>query len=77
LYGQHAHLTRLAVDPANQGHGIGAQLLHQAIIDVLGRGATRITLNTQEYNLRSQQLYERFGFVNTGYRMPVMWQDLP
>jgi ribosomal-protein-alanine N-acetyltransferase len=76
MYGKHAHLTRLAVHPAYQGQGIGAQLLYQAIIDVLGQGATRITLNTQENNQRSQLLYERFGFVNTGYRMPVMWQDL-
>ncbi len=77
LYGQHAHLTRLAVHPNFQGRGIGAQLLHQAIVDVLGMGATLITLNTQEYNQRSQTLYQRFGFSNTRQRLPVLWLDIP
>ena len=33
IYGQHAHLTRLAVHPDFQGRGIGAQLLYQSIVD--------------------------------------------
>lgn len=77
LYSQHAHLTRLAVHPAFQGRGIGAQLLHRAIVDVLAMGATIITLNTQENNQRSQTLYERFGFTNTRQRLPVLWLELP
>ncbi|GAB4424465.1 MAG: hypothetical protein Kow0031_03450 [Anaerolineae bacterium] len=77
LYGQHAHLTRLAVDPNFQGRGIGAQLLHRAMADVLAMGATRITLNTQETNQRSQTLYKRFGFTNTRQRLPVLWLALP
>ncbi len=76
IYKEHAHLTRLAVHPNYQGHGIGAQLLHQAIVDALEGGADLITLNTQEENRRSQALYERFGFVNTKQRMPVLWKDL-
>lgn len=76
LYGKHAHLTRLAVHPNYQGHGIGAQLLHRAITDSLALGADWISLNTQENNLRSQALYERFGFVNTRQRVPVLWLDL-
>ncbi|MCG3207889.1 MAG: hypothetical protein FOGNACKC_01489 [Anaerolineae bacterium] len=76
LYGKHAHLTRLAVHPDYQGRGIGAQLLHRAITDSLSLGADWITLNTQENNRRSQALYERFGFVNTRQRIPVLWLDL-
>jgi len=76
LYGQHAHLTRLAVHPDYQGQGIGAQLLYQAIVDALNAGADLITLNTQESNYRSRGLYERFGFVDTGQRIPVLWKDL-
>jgi ribosomal protein S18 acetylase RimI-like enzyme len=75
-HGQHAHLTRLAVHPDYQGRGIGAQLLYQAITDALARGANIITLNTQEHNYRSRALYERFGFVDTKKRMPVLWKDL-
>jgi GNAT superfamily N-acetyltransferase len=77
LYGKHAHLTRLAVHPGFQGRGIGAQLLHRAIMDVLNMGANLITLNTQEKNQRSQTLYERFGFTNTRQRLPVLWLELP
>jgi ribosomal-protein-alanine N-acetyltransferase len=76
LYGQHAHLTRLAVHPEFQGQGIGGQLLYRSITDVLRRGANLITLNTQEHNLRSQALYHRFGFVHTEERMPILWKDL-
>ena len=76
MYRRHAHLTRLAVHPHYQGYGIGAQLLHQALSDVLAQGADLITLNTQESNNRSQALYERFGFVHNKQRMPVLWKDL-
>jgi ribosomal-protein-alanine N-acetyltransferase len=76
VYEQHAHLTRLAVHPDFQGRGIGAQLLHHAIIEALERGANLITLNTQEKNDRSQALYRRFGFVSTHERLPIMWKDL-
>jgi ribosomal-protein-alanine N-acetyltransferase len=76
LYDKHAHLTRLAVHPEFQGRGIGAQLLYQAIADAINLGADLITLNTQETNQRSQLLYERYGFVNTRQRMPVLWLNL-
>jgi [ribosomal protein S18]-alanine N-acetyltransferase len=75
-YQRHAHLTRLAVHPTYQGRGIGAQLLHKAISDALASGVNMITLNTQENNHRSRALYERFGFVYTQQRMPVLWKDL-
>ena len=76
VYGKQAHLTRLAVHPDYQGRGIGAQMLYQAIVDVLEMGVEIITLNTQETNKRSQTLYTRFGFANTKQRMPVLWKDL-
>jgi ribosomal-protein-alanine N-acetyltransferase len=76
VYGQHAHLTRLAVHPAYQGQGIGGQLLYRAINDVLERGANLITLNTQENNARSQALYKRFGFVDTPERIPILRKNL-
>jgi ribosomal-protein-alanine N-acetyltransferase len=75
-YDRHAHLTRLAVHPEFQGRGIGAQLLHRAITDALAAGVNLITLNTQENNTRSRTLYERFGFVYTQQRMPVLWKEL-
>lgn len=76
IYKEHAHLTRLAVHPDYQGQGIGAQLLYQAVTDALAAGANLMTLNTQENNRRSRALYERFGFVDTRQRIPVLWKDL-
>jgi ribosomal-protein-alanine N-acetyltransferase len=76
MYGRQAHLTRLAVHPDYQGQGLGAQLLYRAITDALGRGCSLITLNTQENNYRSQALYQRFGFVYTRQRIPVLWKTL-
>jgi ribosomal protein S18 acetylase RimI-like enzyme len=75
-YNRHAHLTRLAVHPAYQGRGIGAQLLRHVIVDALSYDVNMITLNTQEHNERSRILYERFGFVHTQQRMPVLWKEL-
>lgn len=76
IHYQQAHLTRLAVHPRCQGLGIGAQLLYQAITEVLAQGINLITLNTQETNYRSQALYTRFGFTPTRQRVPVLWKDL-
>lgn len=76
LYDQHAHLTRLVVHPHYQRQGIGSQMLFQAIVDALEHGAKIITLNTQETNLRSQALYQRFDFTPTNERMPVLWKTL-
>ncbi len=76
IHQQRAHLTRLAVHPAYQGRGIGGQLLQQAVVDVLSQGVTSITLNTQETNHRSRALYNRFGFVDTRQRVPVLWKTL-
>jgi ribosomal protein S18 acetylase RimI-like enzyme len=76
IHPNHAHLNRLAVHPDYQGRGIGAQLLHWAITTALTQGAAKITLNTQEHNLRSIALYQRFGFETTGQRMPVLVKSL-
>jgi len=76
IYGQQAHLTRLAVHPDYQGRGIGTQLLYQAIVDAIEAGAELISLNTQEDNHRSRALYRRYGFVDTKRRMPVLCKEL-
>ncbi len=58
----HAHLTRIGTHPDYQGQGIGAQLLHYVLDNAQKMAIKTVSLNTQKSNLRSQELYKRFGF---------------
>ena len=74
LHGNFGHLDRLAVDPAFQGSGYGAELLSRALNEMAARGASTTGLSTQKDNYRSQCLYERFGFQPAGaYTMYGKW----
>jgi ribosomal-protein-alanine N-acetyltransferase len=73
---EHGHLTRLAVRPTWEGKGVGTRLLTEALAALVNAGATWITLNTQESNVRSQMLYERHGFRLADQRVAVLWKDL-
>ncbi|MBX3064353.1 MAG: GNAT family N-acetyltransferase [Anaerolineae bacterium] len=64
------HLARLAVLPEVQGHGIGGSLLGAMLRHFVRRGIESVSVNTQEHNVQSQRLYERYGFERT-------MQDLP
>jgi [ribosomal protein S18]-alanine N-acetyltransferase len=77
LYRSGAHLARLAVDPVYQGQGIGSALLYDLLRRLIQRRLTTITVNTQASNLRSQRLYQRFGFQRNGYDLPVWRYSLP
>ena len=66
LHGNFGHLDRLAIDPAFQGNGYGAELLTRALREMAARGASTIGLSTQRENSRSQRLYEHFGFRRAG-----------
>jgi GNAT superfamily N-acetyltransferase len=71
-----SHLARLAVAPAHQGNGVGALLLHHVISGMLRRSVRAMTVNTQQSNHSSQQLYLRFGFRHNGYDLPVWRRPL-
>jgi len=70
------HLARLATHPRYQRQGIGFAILRDLLIQFKHRGASRITVNTQEDNLASIALYENAGFMRTGETYPV-YQYLP
>jgi ribosomal-protein-alanine N-acetyltransferase len=67
-----AHLARLAVRPNWQGKGIGNAIVTDLMLKVRKRGYHRLTVNTQEDNLRSLALYQRLGFTLISDRYPVM-----
>ena len=55
-------LQTIAVDPAERGSGIGAQLLRTALHRARSRGATSMILEVRADNARAKELYERNGF---------------
>lgn len=70
------HLTRLAIHPDYQGIGIGTQLLHYTLRTVMSLNINVISLNTQKNNLRSRELYRRFGFKQMPEETGVYWKTL-
>ena len=71
-----AHLSRMTVHPSQQGMGIGAALLADALDNYRLQNIRAVTLNTQADNSPSRRLYERFGFELTGASYPV-WSYYP
>ena len=74
--GDTGHLSRVAVHPDYQGHGIGARLLAEAIEFFRAEKVKVVTLNTQKDNAVSQHLYRRFGFRPMGEEALVLKHDL-
>jgi N-acetylglutamate synthase-like GNAT family acetyltransferase len=62
----HAHIVRLAVEPAWQGRQVAVRLLAESFARFREMGVRTVSLNTQQENLRSQRLYRWFGFRPTG-----------
>ena len=54
-------LFNIAVDPADQGQGIGARLLRHAIDEARAQGASRIELGTGTFGYQLA-FYQRAGF---------------
>jgi ribosomal protein S18 acetylase RimI-like enzyme len=67
-----AHLSRLAVLPGQQRHGIGRSLVNDLVYHFMNDlEIRRITVNTQSDNHSSLNLYEHMGFQLNGERFPV------
>jgi ribosomal protein S18 acetylase RimI-like enzyme len=73
---QRAHLARLAVHPAVQGKGAGSALLSDLFTYISYAGISRLSVNTQNDNQASLNLYQRMGFVRTGEQYPVYTFDV-
>ena len=71
-HNERSHLTRLAVHPRWQGHGLGHLLLLDALQDAQDSGIRTVMLNTQVNNHRARKLYYAHGFRATGQIVPVL-----
>jgi ribosomal protein S18 acetylase RimI-like enzyme len=66
-----AHLVRITVHPDIQRRGVGSALMVAAFDAYRQKGISNVTLNTQQDNLASHRLYEKFGFRQLGERIPL------
>ncbi|GAB3842776.1 GNAT family N-acetyltransferase [Hymenobacter jeollabukensis] len=57
---------RLAVDPAVQGRGVAAALLHQAEALATARGLTVLRVDTNSENQATQRLFPKLGYRFAG-----------
>lgn len=65
----HAHvlvINGLAVDPAQQGRGIGRALVLAAVEEAARRGARKVSLRVLAPNARARALYASCGFTVEG-----------
>jgi len=71
---QDGHIPQIAVAPAHQGKGLGAELLGRAVRYLGLNGYQRVSLTVTESNLAALMLYQRFGF-SVHFRFPAfVWQ---
>jgi [ribosomal protein S18]-alanine N-acetyltransferase len=84
-YGEEAHVTTIAVDPAHHRKKIGTRLLYDLVQESLRLGAQAVSLEVRVSNWGAQRLYSQFGFRPVGIRKNyyqetgedavVMWAD--
>jgi [ribosomal protein S18]-alanine N-acetyltransferase len=84
-YGDEAHVTTIAVDPAHHRRKVGTRLLYELIQESIRMGARAVSLEVRVSNWGAQVLYSRFGFRPVGIRKNyyqetgedalVMWVD--
>lgn len=62
------HITNIAVHPKFQHQGIGTLLVEHFIREAKRKNLIALTLEVRESNIKAQNLYKKFGFVNEGIR---------
>jgi ribosomal-protein-alanine N-acetyltransferase len=67
-YPDEALVQTLAVAPAVQGRGVGAQLLVALLEEAGRRGQRTVSLEVRSDNAPAQRLYDRHGFTRTAVR---------
>ena len=65
---EEAHITNIAIHPQHRGQGFGKQLLLAAMEHAASFGAEMMTLEVRETNHVAQNMYEKFGFLQQGFR---------
>ena len=74
---QGGHLARLAVNPEHQTRGLGSLLVADLLDRFQERGIVEVTVNTQSVNIKSLDLYQKFGFQLQDDRYSVRQYSFP
>src|SRR6266545_3760013 len=84
-YGDEAHITTIAVDPAHHRRKFGTRMMFELMSESIRLGARAVSLEVRMSNWGAQRMYGRFGFrpvgVRKGYYQEtgedalVMWAD--
>ncbi|NLK97610.1 MAG: ribosomal protein S18-alanine N-acetyltransferase [Epulopiscium sp.] len=62
------HITNIAVHPDFQHQGVGTLLMEHLIDEARSKNFFGLTLEVRESNVKAQNLYKKFGFINEGLR---------
>ncbi|MBO9689290.1 MAG: ribosomal protein S18-alanine N-acetyltransferase [Mitsuaria chitosanitabida] len=62
------HLLNITVIPERQGQGLARRMLDALGLLSRARGCHQIWLEVRESNVRARQLYDRYGFAQSGLR---------
>lgn len=63
-----SNLMNISVDPAWQGQKLGLQLLSHYLTQTAAMGCTSWWLEVRLSNIKAQNLYEKVGYIQVGYR---------
>src|SRR2546428_9229481 len=84
-YGEEAHVTTIAVDPADHRRKIRTRILYELVHEAVKMGARAVSLEVRVSNWGAQRLYSQVGFRPVGIRKDyyhetgedavVMWVD--
>ena len=65
---EEAHVTTVAVDPADQGRGVATLLVLDLLDEARSRRVDAATLEVRSGDRRAQRIYTRLGFAPAGVR---------
>jgi ribosomal-protein-alanine N-acetyltransferase len=68
LLPEEAHITNIAVDPAEQRRGVGRRLMVALSRAARANGAESMSLEVRVSNVAAQEMYRAFGYVPAGVR---------
>lgn len=71
-----AHLSRLYVDRAWLGHGVGKALMRQCVAAATSQGFQSVWLGVWEHNMRALVFYKKWGFTAVGTMTFVLGTDI-